>query len=194
MTRHLIGFAFVCLACLLVVPTQVQGQCSPPSSESYDPGDWADYEDCLDQLERDEQRDLEEAQRDLEEAQERRREDAQEVRQQAEDAWNDALEEGVGDNAKDLADAMQETPAVQLADAAADAAADVADTVKCYDDCVDENVETITCTAWGISCTLYGMYDPTKSAVVGCLVTQIFCEAYQRTYTAVTTCREVCSG
>lgn len=92
----------------------------------------------------------------------------------------------------DLAGAMQETPAVQLAYAAADGAADIADTVECYDDYIEENIETTSCTAWGYSCSIYGIRDP--SSAFASLVTQIVCQVYQTTYTAVTTCREVCSG
>lgn len=180
MTRLLIGVVFVCLACLLVVPTQVQSACLEPSSADYDPGDWDDYEDCLAQQDEDEQR-------ELEEEQDRRREEAEEARQQAEDAYNDAREEGVGENAKDLVDAMQETPAIQLADAAVD----VADTVECYEECVDENIETELCSLWGYTCSVWGAYVPT--AGVPCLVSHLGCLAYYTAYTVVTTCQDVCS-
>lgn len=52
MTRHsLIGFAFVCLVSLLVVPTQAQGKCDPPHEN--DPSTYQAYEDCLAQEEAD---------------------------------------------------------------------------------------------------------------------------------------------
>lgn len=89
---------------------------------------------------------------------------------------------------KDRAEALQAPPAVQRGDTVAD----IADSIECYADYVDANLEARTCTAWDYTCSSYGFRDPSSAAA--CLVTAIACVADQTTYTAVTTCREVCDG
>lgn len=68
---------------LVAADRKAQGECFKPSGEVYNPGDWEDYKDCLDQQ-------YENKRREIVEKYARRREEAKKARQRAEDAQNGA--------------------------------------------------------------------------------------------------------
>lgn len=205
-SRNLIGFAFICLACLLVVPSQAQGF----ESACYDPGpdadssDREDYEDCMSNQEEDEQTDSDQYDADRREEldaeasgdsgdSEETGDDIDESSESGDEREDDPADR----NSQELSEAIQETPASQILGAAEKAAEEALEQVVCYERCVDKNIETRGCDATTAVCTLWATPIPHPTgrvvAIRACSAWEIICISFTRVYTAVTECTEVCS-
>lgn len=168
MTRqhNLVVLAFVALFCLLVVPMASYGECVEPADDN--PDEWADYDDCMADLERDAE----------------------------EDAAQDE-EDRLDRNADALQDAMQGTPADQLA-RAADAVPEAADAVaECAMECVDELMETgLECAGMATVCVAFSRYYNGRGSKYinagACIATAAICATWAVTYTIVTLCDDRC--
>ena len=216
-SRNLIGFAFICLVCLLVIPQQAQGF----DSACYDPGpdadssDREDYEDCMSNQEEDDQAD-----RDQYDADRREELDAEasgdsgdsgetgDDIDESSESGDEQEDDPVDRNSQELSEAIQETPASQVLsaaekaaeetlDAAGKAAGETLEEVLCYERCVDKNIETTACAATTYVCVLWAapLGHPTGRVIAlsACSAWEIICISFTRVYTAVTVCTEVCS-